>query len=71
VDVVAAWSVVSHTGRGSFGGALHVDDDTWDRAHGLPLHQAAVIISAYPETSPRFVAKAKRTVQEIVADITA
>jgi aminoglycoside phosphotransferase (APT) family kinase protein len=71
VDVIAAWSVFSHTGRGSFGGALDVDDDTWDRAHGFALHQAAMIISHYPETNPRFVAMAKRTVKEIVADITA
>jgi hypothetical protein len=28
-------------------------------------------ISHYPETKPRFVAMAKRTVKEIVADITA
>jgi len=41
--VIAAWSVFSHTGRGSFGGALDVDDDTWDRAHGFALHQAAMI----------------------------
>lgn len=70
-DVIAAWSVFSHTGRGSFRGALDVDDDTWNRARGFALHQAAMIIPYYPETNPRFVAMAKRTVREIIADITA
>jgi len=43
-DVIAAWSVFSHTGRGSFRGALDVDDATWNRARGFALHQAAMII---------------------------
>jgi aminoglycoside phosphotransferase (APT) family kinase protein len=43
-DVIAAWSVYSHTGRGSFRGALDVDDATWNRARGFALHQAAMII---------------------------
>jgi aminoglycoside phosphotransferase (APT) family kinase protein len=67
-DVIAAWSVFSNTGRWTFRGALDVDDGTWNRARGFALHQAAMIIPYYPETNPGFVALAKRTVQEVLAD---
>jgi len=70
-DVIAAWSVFSQTGRGVFRGALEVDDGTWDRARGLALHQAALIIPYYAETNPGFVAPAKRTVEETLADLNA
>jgi aminoglycoside phosphotransferase (APT) family kinase protein len=68
-DVIAAWSVFGHTGRGVFRGALDVDDATWNRARGYALHQAALIIPYYGETNPGFVAPAKRTVEEILADV--
>ena len=45
-----------------------MDDGTWDRARGLALHQAAMIIPYYRETNPRFVSLARRTVEEILAD---
>lgn len=67
-DVIAAWSVLGHTGRGVFRDTLDVDDGTWDRARGFALHQAALIIPYYRETNPGFVAPAKRTVGEILAD---
>jgi len=43
-DVIAEWSVFSHTGRGTLRGALDVDEGTWNRARGFALHQAAMII---------------------------
>jgi aminoglycoside phosphotransferase (APT) family kinase protein len=67
-DVIAAWSVFGQAGRGTFRGALGVDDGTWERARGYALHQAALIIPYYPATNPGFVAQAKRTVGEILAD---
>ncbi|HET7270756.1 MAG TPA: aminoglycoside phosphotransferase family protein [Rubrobacter sp.] len=67
-DVIAAWSVFSHTGRGKFRATLDVDDGTWSRARGFALHQAAMIIPYYGETNPEFVALAKRTVEEVLAD---
>ena len=67
-DVIAAWSVFGHTGRGVFRDTLDVDDGTWDRARGFALHQAALIIPYYRETNPGFVAPATRTVGEILAD---
>ncbi|MBI2886539.1 MAG: aminoglycoside phosphotransferase family protein [Chloroflexi bacterium] len=67
-DVIAAWSVFSQTGRARFRGALEVDDGTWNRARGYALHQAVLIIPYYSETNPGFVALAKRTVEEVLAD---
>jgi aminoglycoside phosphotransferase (APT) family kinase protein len=68
-DVIAAWSVFSQRGRATFRAALDVDDGTWNRARGYALHQALLIIPYYVETNPGFVALAKRTVEEILADI--
>jgi aminoglycoside phosphotransferase (APT) family kinase protein len=67
-DVIAAWSVFGRSAREVFRGALDVDDGTWNRARGLALHQAAMIIPYYRETNPGFVALAKRTVEEILRD---
>jgi aminoglycoside phosphotransferase (APT) family kinase protein len=67
-DVVAAWSVFGQAGREAFRSALDVDDGTWERARGFALHQAALIIPYYAESNPAFVASAKRTVEEILAD---
>ena len=68
-DVIAAWSVFGPAGRETFRGVLDVNDGTWNRARGFALHQAAMIIPYYPETNPGFVALAKRTVDEVLADI--
>jgi aminoglycoside phosphotransferase (APT) family kinase protein len=70
-DVIAAWSVFGHTGRGIFRGVLDVDDGTWNWARGYALHQAVMIIPYYGETNPGLVAQAKRTVEEVLADINA
>jgi aminoglycoside phosphotransferase (APT) family kinase protein len=67
-DVIAAWAVFGHTGRKLFREVLDVDDDTWNRARGFALHQAALIIPYYGETNSEFVALAKRTVEEVLAD---
>jgi len=68
-DVVPAWSVFRQSGRAIFRAALDVDDGTWNRARGYALHQAVLIIPYYAETNPGFVAQAKRTVEEVLADI--
>jgi hypothetical protein len=47
---------------------LGVDDGTWERARGYALHQAALIIPYYAETNPGFVASARRTVEQVLAD---
>ena len=68
-DVIAAWSVFGQRGQAMFRAALDVDDGTWNRARGYDFHQAALIIPYYAKTNPGFVALAKRTVEELLADI--
>jgi aminoglycoside phosphotransferase (APT) family kinase protein len=68
VDVIAAWSVFGTAGRRAYRAALDVDDGMWARARALALHQALLIVVYDPETNPAFVAVAKRTVDEAVAD---
>ena len=68
-DMIAAWSVFGRGGRATFRGVLDVDDGTWERARGFALHQAALIIPYYGETNPGFVALARRTVEEVLADL--
>ena len=46
-------------------------DGTWERARGYALHQAALIIPYYAETNPGFAASARRTVEQVLADIAA
>lgn len=67
-DVVPAWSVFTNVGREIFRQALGVDDDTWNRARGYALHQAVLIIPYYAQSNPDFVAMAKRTVEEVLAE---
>jgi aminoglycoside phosphotransferase (APT) family kinase protein len=68
-DVIAAWSVFRAVGRRAFRTALDVDDGTWERARGIALHQAAMIIPYYRETNPDFAAHAIRTVDEVLIDL--
>lgn len=68
-DVIAAWSVFGPTGRAVFRAALEVDDDTWNRARGFALHQAAVIIPYYAQTNPPMAAQAVRTVEQVLLDL--
>ena len=68
-DVIAAWSVLGPAGRGVFRAALEVDDGTWERARGYALHQAVLIVPYYGETNPGFVASARRTIEEVLADL--
>jgi aminoglycoside phosphotransferase (APT) family kinase protein len=67
-DVTAAWSVFNQAGRDVYREALEVDDGTWNRARGYAFHQAALIIPYYETTNPGFVAPAKRTVEQVLAD---
>ena len=68
-DVIAAWSVFGATGRATFRHALDVDDATWERARGVALHQALLIIPYYPDTNPAFVTMAERTVGHVLEDL--
>jgi hypothetical protein len=54
-------------GRLAAGAALAVDGGTWERARGIALHQAALLIPYYAKTDRGFVALARRTIEEVLA----
>jgi aminoglycoside phosphotransferase (APT) family kinase protein len=52
-DVMVAWKLHSPDARDAFREALPTDDDTWERARGWVLSQAAAILAYYtPENNP-------------------
>jgi len=69
-DVIPAWAVFGPAGRAAFREALAVEEQTWRRARGVALHQAALIIPYYRETNAAFTAQAVRTVEQVLTDFT-
>ena len=67
--MIAAWSVFGRLGREQYRSVLSVNDETWRRARGFALHQAAIAIPYYAETNPRFVALAQRTIEQVLLDV--
>jgi aminoglycoside phosphotransferase (APT) family kinase protein len=70
-DLIAAWSVFGPGGREVFRDALSAGDGDWDRARGVALHQAVMLIPYYRETNPGMAALGRRTVGQVLADIRA
>jgi aminoglycoside phosphotransferase (APT) family kinase protein len=68
-DLIAAWSVFGPAGRNAYFSIASMGDDTWRRARGFALHQAALIIPYYAETNPGFVALAQRTIEQVLLDV--
>jgi aminoglycoside phosphotransferase (APT) family kinase protein len=67
-DVIPAWAVFGPAGRARFRAALKIGDATWNRARGIALHQAAMIIPYYRESNPAFVALAVRTIEQLLSE---
>lgn len=68
-DIIPAWSVFGTAGRDRYRQRLDSGDGSWERARGVALHQAALIIPYYAESNPEFAASAIRTVEQVVADV--
>jgi aminoglycoside phosphotransferase (APT) family kinase protein len=68
-DLIAAWTVFGPDDRSTFREALDPDEATWDRAMGLALHQAALIIPYYVTSNPAFAAMARGTVRQVLGDL--
>lgn len=65
-DVIAAWAVFGPAGRARFRELLGVEDGCWERARGIALHQAALIVPYYAKTNPAFTELARRTIDQVV-----
>jgi aminoglycoside phosphotransferase (APT) family kinase protein len=70
-DLIAAWSVFGPAGREVFRDALGDGDGDWDRARGVALHQAVMLIPYYRATNLGMAALGRRTVGQVLADIRA
>ena len=68
-DLIAAWSVFGPAGREAFRGALDPGDAAWDRARGIALHQAVMLIPYYREANPAMAALGRRTFSQVLADL--
>ncbi len=68
-DVIAAWAVLGPAGRSAYRAALDVDDGAWERARGIALHQAALIVPYYRRTNPAFTELARRTIDQVLGDV--
>lgn len=70
LDVIPAWTILTDKeARKLFKELLSVDENTYLRARGLALHQAALIIPYYKESNPAFTQMAIETMKEILADL--
>jgi hypothetical protein len=58
-------------GREAYRDALGGGDGAWDRARGIALHQAVMLIPYYRETNPGMAALGRRTVGQVLADLRA
>ncbi|MDA0162987.1 aminoglycoside phosphotransferase family protein [Solirubrobacter ginsenosidimutans] len=67
-DVIPAWSVFGPAARTRYRAGLKVGDGTWERARGIALHQAAMIVPYYRESNSAFTAMAVRTIQQLLSD---
>jgi aminoglycoside phosphotransferase (APT) family kinase protein len=70
-DLIAAWAVFGPDGREAYRDALGDGDGTWDRARGVALHQAVMLVPYYRETNPGMAALGRRTVGQVLADLRA
>jgi aminoglycoside phosphotransferase (APT) family kinase protein len=70
VDLMVAWNLLDPRGRELFRAALDYDEDTWARGRGWALGTGLGGIPYYRETFPSFAANARRTVNEVLAELT-
>ena len=67
-DLMIAWALFSGESRAVFRAAVDLDDDTWSRARGHAVSQAALFIPYYRDTNPLGVARARQLMHEVLAD---
>ena len=69
-DVMVAWKLHSPEAREAFRDALDVDDDTWTRARGWVVVQAAMILGYYtPENNPELYREAESWLEQVLVEL--
>jgi aminoglycoside phosphotransferase (APT) family kinase protein len=67
-DAMVAWTLFSAAGRDAFRTALALDDATWARGRGWALSVALIALPYYQSTNAEIVARARHTIDEVLAD---
>jgi aminoglycoside phosphotransferase (APT) family kinase protein len=67
-DVMVAWTLFTAESRNAFRAALLIDDTTWARGRGWALSVALIALPYYRGTNADIVARAERTISEVLAD---
>jgi aminoglycoside phosphotransferase (APT) family kinase protein len=67
-DVMVAWTLLTAESRSAFRAALSVDDATWTRDRGWALSVALIALPYYRGINADIVARAERTIGEVLAD---
>lgn len=67
-DLMPAWILFSGESRRVFRSALSIDDVTWARGRGWALSWALIFIPYYLDTNPLGVRRARRTLDEVLAE---
>jgi aminoglycoside phosphotransferase (APT) family kinase protein len=67
-DLAIAWTLFSGKSREAFRAALPVDGPTWARGRGWALWKALITLVAHIDTNPLEAKKARRVLDEVLAD---
>ncbi len=67
-DLVIAWTLFEGESREAFRAALAVDCATWARGRGWALWKALITLAEHLNTNPLEAGKARRVVDEVLAD---
>jgi aminoglycoside phosphotransferase (APT) family kinase protein len=67
-DLTIAWTLFSEASREAFRAALPVDHATWARGRGWVLWKGLITLAADVDTDPLEVRKARRAIDEVLAD---
>lgn len=68
-DLLIAWNLLPPESRAVLRQAAGVDDATWERGRGHALSQALIFIPYYQDTHPSGVGRAKKTIDNILAEL--
>lgn len=67
-DGMAAWTFLCRDTRGDFRAAAGWDDATWARARGWALSWGLIALPYYRDSNPVLAGRARRAVDEVLAD---
>jgi aminoglycoside phosphotransferase (APT) family kinase protein len=67
-DLAIAWTLFGGESRDAFRAALQLDDATWARGRGWTLWKGLITLAEHIDTNPLEAGKARRVIDEVLAD---